>query len=69
MESATGQVMVEMIQPNIINDWKSNVAEDFSLSQNYHNPFNPTTNIEFSIPKSEFVTVKGGFFLKIIFEK
>ena len=24
----------------------------------YPNPFNPTTNIEFTIPKSEFVTLK-----------
>jgi endo-1,4-beta-xylanase len=30
----------------------------FSLNENYPNPFNPTTNIEFSIPKSEFVTLK-----------
>jgi len=30
----------------------------FTLSQNYPNPFNPTTTIEFSIPKTEFVTLK-----------
>jgi hypothetical protein len=34
------------------------IAGDFRLEQNYPNPFNPTTTIEFSIPKSEFVTVK-----------
>jgi len=30
----------------------------FELSQNYPNPFNPSTTIEFSIPKSGFVTLK-----------
>jgi hypothetical protein len=29
----------------------------FSLEQNYPNPFNPTTTINFSLPKSAFVTV------------
>jgi hypothetical protein len=31
---------------------------EYGLNQNYPNPFNPITNIEFSLPKSEFVTVK-----------
>jgi hypothetical protein len=30
----------------------------FSLQQNYPNPFNPTTTINYSIPKSGFVTIK-----------
>jgi hypothetical protein len=30
----------------------------FSLSQNYPNPFNPSTTIEFSLPHTEFVTLK-----------
>jgi len=29
----------------------------FNLSQNYPNPFNPSTTIEFTLPKSEFITL------------
>ncbi len=36
----------------------SMVADKFQLSQNYPNPFNPSTTINFSIPKSGFVTLK-----------
>ena len=35
-----------------------NIPNDFVLQQNYPNPFNPVTSIEFSIPKSEFITLK-----------
>ncbi len=35
-----------------------NLIKDYSLKQNYPNPFNPSTTINFSIPKSEFVSLK-----------
>ncbi len=31
---------------------------NYSLDQNYPNPFNPSTTINFTIPNSEFVTLK-----------
>jgi len=34
------------------------VPESYSLGQNYPNPFNPSTTIAFSIPQTEFVTLK-----------
>ncbi|MCX6168389.1 MAG: ice-binding family protein [Ignavibacteriales bacterium] len=34
------------------------VPQDFALFQNYPNPFNPTTTINYSLPRSGFVTIK-----------
>jgi hypothetical protein len=31
---------------------------DYSLSQNFPNPFNPNTNVQFSVPVEGFVTIK-----------
>jgi hypothetical protein len=36
----------------------SNIANIYSLSQNYPNPFNPSTTINFSLPKTGFVSLK-----------
>lgn len=36
----------------------SEIPQDFSLAQNYPNPFNPNTKIQFSVNKSEFISLK-----------
>jgi hypothetical protein len=36
----------------------STIVKEFSLSQNYPNPFNPSTKINFSIPKSDYVSLR-----------
>jgi len=41
-----------------LNNIDKNIPNLFALIQNYPNPFNPITNIEFSIPKTDFVTLK-----------
>jgi photosystem II stability/assembly factor-like uncharacterized protein len=41
-----------------IDNQQNNLPSNYSLQQNYPNPFNPTTTINFSIPKSGFVSIK-----------
>jgi len=41
-----------------VNKFNSGMVREFSLSENYPNPFNPITTISFSIPERSFVTLK-----------
>jgi hypothetical protein len=41
-----------------ISEEQGKIPLQFKLEQNYPNPFNPYTTIKFSLPKSEFTTLK-----------
>jgi len=43
---------------NIANHFTTVIPNQVQLYQNYPNPFNPKTTIEFSLPHTEFVTLK-----------
>ncbi|MCB9206881.1 MAG: T9SS type A sorting domain-containing protein [Ignavibacteriales bacterium] len=44
---------------DVLSDIESmNINNQFKLFQNYPNPFNPSTNINFTIPKSDFVSLR-----------
>ncbi|MHB8580490.1 MAG: LamG-like jellyroll fold domain-containing protein [Ignavibacteriaceae bacterium] len=44
--------------PTGIKEIHSIMPQKFILTQNYPNPFNPTTQIQYSIPKTNFVSLK-----------
>lgn len=44
--------------PTGFTDEINSIPSDFSLSQNFPNPFNPNTQIEFAVKKESFVSIK-----------
>jgi hypothetical protein len=54
----TDYVTIKYSQPAGIEPISKYIPTEYNLFQNYPNPFNPATTIEFSIPKSEFISLK-----------
>jgi hypothetical protein len=52
-------IRVKVPGPTVgINQTSTEVPANYSLAQNFPNPFNPTTNIKFAISKNGFVNLK-----------
>ncbi|MFC2084104.1 T9SS type A sorting domain-containing protein, partial [Bacteroidota bacterium] len=49
--------LFSIITVTSLNDFLTNSPKEYKLYQNFPNPFNPTTNIFFSVPKASYVRI------------
>tara|TARA_R110000868_G_scaffold259361_6_gene517371 strand:- start:18433 stop:24132 length:5700 start_codon:yes stop_codon:yes gene_type:complete len=54
----TEETMFEVLNSAVANEISNELPKEFTLNQNYPNPFNPSTNIEYSTPKSGLVRLQ-----------
>jgi len=54
---SSGILASELLNAASSVDLRRPLPDNYQLSQNYPNPFNPTTNFEYRIPNSEFVSL------------
>lgn len=50
--------IVDFYFSNVIVQNEQKISDKFELSQNYPNPFNQATNIKFSVPQTQYVSLK-----------
>ena len=49
---------MQKVEVEIRYEGEPGIPLDYSLSQNFPNPFNPNTSVQFSVPVDGFVTIK-----------
>ncbi len=54
----TERIIQDLLPKIFVNNRGENKKKEFSIFEDYPNPFNPKTKIRFTIPEASFVTLK-----------